>query len=106
MSSFATELIWRVSSKSNGKECVEVGQRQAAVLVRDTKNRDCGLLTFPSTAWKDFIKQIALLPDRRRVSAASGSLCALAADPYFALLDLSYRQLRSSRCELLARTRT
>jgi hypothetical protein len=58
MSSFTAELIWRVSSKSNGKECVEVGQRQAAVLVRDTKNRDCGLLTFPSTAWKDFIKTI------------------------------------------------
>jgi hypothetical protein len=58
MSNIATDLIWRVSSKSNGKECVEVGQTEAAVIVRDTKNRDCGLLSFPSTAWKDFISTI------------------------------------------------
>jgi Domain of unknown function (DUF397) len=58
MSSFAAELSWRVSSKSNGKECVEVGQSEAAVLVRDTKNHDDGLLSFPSTAWKDFIRTI------------------------------------------------
>jgi hypothetical protein len=58
MSSSATELSWRVSSKSNGKECIEVGQGEAAVLVRDTKDRDYGLLSFPSTAWNDFIKTI------------------------------------------------
>lgn len=58
MSNFATELSWRVSSKSNGKECVEVGQSEVAVLIRDTKNRDRGLLSFPSTAWKDFTRTI------------------------------------------------
>jgi hypothetical protein len=58
MSSFAAELSWRVSSKSMGNECVEVGQSEAAVLVRDTKNRDCGLLSFPATAWKDFTRTV------------------------------------------------
>jgi len=58
MSSFAAELSWRVSSKSMGNECVEVGQSEAAVLVRDTKNRDYGLLSFPTTAWEDFTRTI------------------------------------------------
>ena len=51
-------VAWRVSSKSNGTNCIEVGNDETALLVRDTKNRDGGILSFPFTAWENFIKQI------------------------------------------------
>ena len=52
------DVIWRVSSKSSGGNCIEVGDSEIAILVRDTKNRDQGMLSFPSTAWENFIKVI------------------------------------------------
>ena len=51
-------VVWRVSSRSNGTACIEVGKSETAILVRDTKNRGRGVLTLPFTAWEDFIKTI------------------------------------------------
>ena len=51
-------VVWRVSSWSNGTACIEVAKSEAAILVRDTKNRERGILTLPFTAWEDFIKTI------------------------------------------------
>lgn len=45
---------WRVSSKSNGTNCVEVGQHATAILVRDTKNRAAAGLSFPARTWESF----------------------------------------------------
>ena len=53
------DIIWRVSSKSNGKECVEVAHNENVILIRDTKNRvRGGMLSFQPAAWKGFIKAI------------------------------------------------
>nr|WP_121162669.1 DUF397 domain-containing protein [Micromonospora pisi] len=49
---------WRKSSRSNGQggNCVEVADNLAdRVLVRDTKNRDGGTLTFAPEAWRAFV---------------------------------------------------
>ncbi|MFK3984148.1 DUF397 domain-containing protein [Micromonospora sp. NPDC050397] len=49
---------WRKSSRSNGQggDCVEVADNLAGVvLVRDTKNRDGGTLTFAPDAWRAFV---------------------------------------------------
>ncbi|MGW4466282.1 DUF397 domain-containing protein [Micromonospora sp. NPDC004704] len=49
---------WRKSTRSgnNGGDCVEVADNLAGVvLVRDTKNRDGGTLTFAPEAWQAFV---------------------------------------------------
>ena len=48
-------MDWRKSSYSgsNGGNCVEVGNGNG-VLVRDTTNRDGGMLTFTADAWQRF----------------------------------------------------
>jgi hypothetical protein len=48
---------WRTASYSgaNGGECVEVASATGAVIVRDTKNRNGGMLTVPASAWRAFI---------------------------------------------------
>ncbi|GAB2944001.1 hypothetical protein GCM10027280_35900 [Micromonospora polyrhachis] len=49
---------WHKSSRSNGNQgaCVEVADNLTGiVLVRDTKDRDGGTLTFTPTAWQAFI---------------------------------------------------
>jgi len=53
-----TEPMWRKSSRSssNGGACVEVADNlPGAVLVRDTKDRDGGTLTFEPAAWSAFV---------------------------------------------------
>ncbi|MFY1669067.1 DUF397 domain-containing protein [Plantactinospora sp. WMMB334] len=53
-----TEPSWRKSSRSstNQGNCVEVADNlPGRVLVRDTKNRDGGTLTFDPTAWRAFV---------------------------------------------------
>lgn len=53
-----TGAIWRKSSKSsgNGGDCVEVADNLlGVVLVRDTKDRDGGTLTFDPSAWRAFV---------------------------------------------------
>ena len=49
---------WRKSSysSSNGGSCVEVADNlPGRVLVRDTKDRDGGTLSFGSDAWRAFV---------------------------------------------------
>lgn len=47
---------WRKStySDANGGQCVETAERYGHVLVRDTANRDGGVLTFTVGAWQVF----------------------------------------------------
>jgi hypothetical protein len=52
------ERAWRKSSYSDGTEdgdCVEVSLAHDT-LVRDSKNPTGGVLTFSSTAWKNFLE--------------------------------------------------
>lgn len=53
-----TGAHWRTStrSSSNGGACVEVADNlPGVVLVRDTKDRDGGTLTFGPEAWQSFV---------------------------------------------------
>ncbi|WP_433649036.1 DUF397 domain-containing protein [Micromonospora zamorensis] len=53
-----TGVQWRKSTRSgsNGGNCVEVADDlPGVVLVRDTKDRDGGTLTFGPEAWAGFI---------------------------------------------------
>jgi hypothetical protein len=57
-----TEPAWRTSSRSNsnGGACVEVADNlPGRVLVRDSKDRTGGTLTFHPTAWTTFVTQIS-----------------------------------------------
>lgn len=47
---------WRKSSFSNanGGACVETASGDGAVMVRDTTNRDAGMLAFTAEAWAVF----------------------------------------------------
>jgi hypothetical protein len=46
---------WRVATYTGGQgNCVEVGDADRAILVRDTKDRDGGTLTFTAAAWQTF----------------------------------------------------
>ncbi|GAB3972280.1 DUF397 domain-containing protein [Plantactinospora veratri] len=50
--------IWRKSTRSgaSGGNCVEVADNlPGVVLVRDSKNRDGGRLTFDADAWRAFV---------------------------------------------------
>ncbi|WFE25423.1 DUF397 domain-containing protein [Solwaraspora sp. WMMD791] len=56
-----TEPAWRTSSRSNsnGGACVEVADNlPGRVLVRDSKDRTGGTLTFAPTAWSTFVTQV------------------------------------------------
>ncbi|MEO3741973.1 DUF397 domain-containing protein [Plantactinospora sp. B5E13] len=47
---------WRKSSRSDSGSCVEVADNLAGVvLVRDTKDRDGGTLSFGPAAWRAFV---------------------------------------------------
>ena len=53
-----TAARWHKSTKSggNGGNCVEVaGNLPGVVLVRDTKDRDGGVLAFAPAAWRGFV---------------------------------------------------
>jgi hypothetical protein len=47
---------WRKStySDANGGQCVEAASGHGTVLVRDTTDRDGGILTLGATAWQRF----------------------------------------------------
>lgn len=50
-----TGIVWQTSSYSAAQgDCVEVASTPAAVLVRDTKNRAGGVLSFTSEQWGTF----------------------------------------------------
>ncbi|SFT55965.1 protein of unknown function [Actinopolyspora lacussalsi subsp. righensis] len=49
-------VIWHTSSYSgNNGTCVEVGFATSAVLVRDTKDREGGLLALSPATWQSFV---------------------------------------------------
>lgn len=49
-----------MSSYTGGQgNCVEVGQAQGAIVVRDTKNRDAGALSVSPAAWSAFLSLLA-----------------------------------------------
>ncbi|MEV5820362.1 DUF397 domain-containing protein [Micromonospora harpali] len=53
-----SQARWRKSTRSgnNGGACVEVADNlPGVVLVRDTKDRDGGTLTFATDAWAGFV---------------------------------------------------
>ncbi|MFG1953765.1 DUF397 domain-containing protein [Micromonospora sp. NPDC048830] len=57
-----TGARWRKSTRSgnNGGNCVEVADNlPGVVLVRDTKDRDGGTLTFAPAAWRAFVGGLA-----------------------------------------------
>ncbi|MFY1687404.1 DUF397 domain-containing protein [Plantactinospora sp. WMMB782] len=48
---------WRKSTHSDSSGCVEVADNlPGRVLVRDTKDRDGGTLTFGPEAWRGFVE--------------------------------------------------
>ena len=60
MDSRVTATGWRKSSRSsgNGGNCVEVGQADRDVAVRDTKDRSGPVLRFAPEAWRRFAAQV------------------------------------------------
>jgi hypothetical protein len=57
-----TGANWRKSTRSsnNGGDCVEVADNlPGRVLVRDTKDRDGGTLTFGPSAWRAFVTLVS-----------------------------------------------
>ena len=57
-----TGVRWRKSTRSsdNGGNCVEVADNlPGVVLVRDTKDRDGGTLTFDASEWRAFVGFVA-----------------------------------------------
>ena len=54
----ATEVPnWRTSSYTRSDNCVEVADNDPEkVMVRNSKDRDGGTLTFPQSSWTAFVK--------------------------------------------------
>jgi uncharacterized protein DUF397 len=50
----AEVAVWRTSSRSDSGSCVEAGDGDAAVVVRDSMNRGGALLAFRPDAWRAF----------------------------------------------------
>ncbi|MFF4952816.1 DUF397 domain-containing protein [Streptomyces chattanoogensis] len=48
---------WRTSSYTKSENCVEVAYNDSTeVKVRDSKNRDEGMLAFPLARWREFVE--------------------------------------------------
>ena len=56
----ADEPAWRVATYTggNGGNCVEVGDANRTILVRDTKDRNGGTLTFTAATWQVFTNSL------------------------------------------------
>ena len=55
----ANEPAWRVATYTGSSgSCIEVGDVERAILVRDTKDRDGGTLTFPASTWQSFTNSL------------------------------------------------
>jgi hypothetical protein len=49
---------WHKSSYSGAQQgCVEVAELPEVTAVRDTKNRQAGILTFPRSSWLNFSRR-------------------------------------------------
>jgi hypothetical protein len=55
-----TQAIWRTSTRSNGEggNCVEFAATDGGVRLRDSKNPAGPVLTFGSSAWTSFIRDV------------------------------------------------
>ena len=55
----ANEPAWRVAIYTGGNgDCVEVGGTDRVILLRDTKDRTGGTLTFPAATWQSFTNSL------------------------------------------------
>ncbi|GAA4916840.1 DUF397 domain-containing protein [Streptomonospora salina] len=54
MSSFPNP-VFRTSSYSDRVNCVEVADLPEGAAVRDSKDRDAGVLEFPASEWRAFL---------------------------------------------------
>ena len=53
------EPAWRVATYTGSSgDCVEVGDTDHAILVRDTKDRNGGTLTFTAATWQSFANSL------------------------------------------------
>ncbi|WP_406153531.1 DUF397 domain-containing protein [Streptomyces anulatus] len=58
-----TDPIWRTSTYTKSDSCVEVADNAPQrVMVRDTKDREGGLLTLLPATWKTFVEFSKDLP--------------------------------------------
>jgi hypothetical protein len=53
-----TPVLWRISSRSNGTNCIEVAVQSESVQVRDSKDRGGWTLSVPASTWQAFIEGI------------------------------------------------
>jgi Domain of unknown function (DUF397) len=66
---------WRKSSYSSngGGECVETANAAGVVAVRDTADRDGGILIFTASAWAAFAASLKNLAQLRRSPSPASS---------------------------------
>jgi|HubBroStandDraft_6_1064221.scaffolds.fasta_scaffold00062_4 hypothetical protein len=53
---------WRKSAHSNGTNCAEAGTCTHGVAVRDSKDPDGPVLTFPGSTWGRFLAEVRRTP--------------------------------------------
>jgi hypothetical protein len=54
----ADRLAWRTSTRSsNGENCVEVAPTADGAIIRHSKHRDLGTITFSRPAWEAFVRE-------------------------------------------------
>lgn len=53
-----TAVTWRKSSFSESGSCVEVAAQDRSMLIRDSKNPEGKILSFPSGTWQEFIQAV------------------------------------------------
>jgi hypothetical protein len=56
MSDASGRLVWRKSSESLNGDCVEIASLPDGVAVRDSKNPDGAMLSFPRSEWRAFLR--------------------------------------------------
>ena len=58
---------WRKSTYSdgNGGDCIETASGDGLVMVRDTVNRDGGILEFSAEVWESFVASLRQGPIRQ-----------------------------------------
>jgi predicted secreted Zn-dependent protease len=55
---WAGEITWRKASFCGGGECVEVGQHDGLVVMRDSKQPAGNLLRYTSEEWRAFVNGV------------------------------------------------